>query len=125
MRRQLVDFSSNHPELAATYEWLTVVETRLGHFESARSNIAKSCSIRAQSRAANHPQRIRCDAYAALLHPSATPGAKAETLRSLISAVTVGRPDRIALIPALNTIVKRLEAGSNVGTAAELFPILD
>ena len=125
LQRQRVDFSSNHPELAATYEWLAVVHARAGQLDTARSNIATSCSIRAHSRAANHPQLIRCDAYAALLNGSATPVVKAEALRSLIATVTLGRRDHIALIPALYATAKRLDAGSNVGTTTELFPILD
>lgn len=125
LQRQRVDFSSNHPEMAATYEWLAVVHARTGQIDTARSNIATSCSIRAQSRAANHPQRVRCDAYAVLLNASAAPVEKANLLRSLISTVAVGRRDHIALMPALNAAVKRLETGSNIGTNAELFSILD
>ncbi len=124
LKRQQVEFSVDHPELAVTFEWLAVAEARLSQYDASSENIAKSCNIRSNTRAANHPQRIRCEAYRTLLNRTATPMTKARDLRALLRSVATGRDDHITLIAAMQSEIRRLETESGA-TPTMQFPILD
>ena len=82
-------------------EGLGVAYARVGQFDVAREHIAQSCRNRVATRAPNHPQRVRCEAYQVLLSPQLAAHEKALALGELETRVAVGRADQIALLSSL------------------------
>jgi eukaryotic-like serine/threonine-protein kinase len=112
-------------EVASIYELLAIANARLGGMELAQNQIGKSCKIRSETRVVNHPQRVRCDAYAVMLSSTLTPNEKAVALNQFALAVGRNRNDNIALVPSLYA-AKNLYAQATQDSASKSqFPILD
>ena len=115
--RQLVAFGPDSPELAATDEWLGVSLARSGSRLLAETSMTNSCRLRARVRSAEHPQRIRCEAYLILLSATSDVATQLESLRALERTLTAGRRDQIPLVESLRIARTNIESKNAPGSS--------
>ena len=113
--RQLVTFGPDSPELAATDEWLGVSLAQTGNRVMANTNMTNSCRLRARVRSAEHPQRIRCEAYLILLSDNSAVATQLESIRALERRLTAGRRDQIPLVESLRIARLNVESKNTLG----------
>ena len=121
--RQLSAFGADSPELAATDEWLGVSLARNGDLVSALLRMTNSCRLRARVRAAEHPQRIRCEAYLVLLASATSPTARRTAIEAFEQRLVDGRKDRTPLIASLRAASAAVSADDEFKNST--FPILN
>jgi len=116
---------SANEELPKVAEPVAVILARRGQIDAARSLLAEACQWRRASLTPQHPNRVRCEAYAILMDAQRSPTERALALQRQAHGLTEGRDDRLALATSLQfaqTWAGRhdLKAGQ-----AQDFPLLD
>ena len=123
--KQLKQFGSESPEIAATAEWLGVSYARLGNTAEARAQLTNSCRLRAKIRAPEHPQRVRCESYLLLLDDTINAPQRSTALHAMEQKLTLGRRDKTPLIASLQAARATQDSAGVRPTHSNNFPILN
>jgi eukaryotic-like serine/threonine-protein kinase len=125
LAKQLKQFGSESPEIAATAEWLGVSYARLGDTAFARAQLENSCRLRAKIRAPEHPQRVRCESYLLLLDDTINATQRSTALHAMEQKLVLGRSDRTPLIASLQAARATQDSAGVRPSLNNRFPILN
>jgi serine/threonine protein kinase/tetratricopeptide (TPR) repeat protein len=116
-------------EFAFAAQRMAVVLVKEGQLAPAHSLFKEACARGIAKLRTDHPNRIRCDAYATLISETLTPHDQARALADQIKSITANRDNPLALTTSLQQAVEwvtaRLSQETPESGRYKNFPLLD